>query len=113
MNTTYTIERDGQILRVGFGEPANMDAIVRDAAARLKDMADAHELESGGIIGINGPISVQVAIVIAHAVAHLFSAVAAWVPPLNSYVVCISHDPRYTVGQLLDRSVIEAPDPTV
>lgn len=107
MGATFNIERHGRLLRIGLGDPALADAIVRDAASRLKEMADAHELDGGGIIGVNGPAPIPVAVVIAHAIAHLFSAVAMWVPALDAYVVSISHDPDYTVGQLLDRSVIE------
>jgi CRISPR-associated protein Csx3 len=40
--------------------------------------------------------------VLCHKVAHLFGAVACFDPKLAKYVVAISHDPAYAVGDLID-----------
>lgn len=100
--TSYKISREGQVLKVGFGEAAQNDAIVRDAVARLAEMNKAGELEGGGVIKINGPASLPVAVVLAHVLVHKFSAVGVFDPKLNKYVVAVSHDPAINVGDLLD-----------
>ena len=45
--TTYNIEFKDGILRVRFGEPAQNDQIVKDAAARLEEMTTSGELTGG------------------------------------------------------------------
>ena len=42
---TYIITLDGDVLRIGFGAPANNDVIVRDVAKRLDEMCDGGELQ--------------------------------------------------------------------
>jgi CRISPR-associated protein Csx3 len=39
---------------------------------------------------------------LAHAVGHIYGAIACFDPKLNKYVVSISHDPDYEVGNLID-----------
>jgi CRISPR-associated protein Csx3 len=100
--TTYKIElRDG-ILRVSFGEPAQNDQIVKDAAARLEEMAQSGELAGGPLLKINGPISIPVAFVLAHKLAHIYGAVGFFDPKLGKYVICITHNPAYKLGDLVD-----------
>jgi len=101
MEATYKIAREGQVLRVGFGVPAQNDIIVIDVLARLTEMDQAGELEGGGIIKINGPASLPVAVALSHALAHKFSAIGVFDPKLNKYVVAVSHDPNTKVGDLL------------
>ena len=96
--STYNISREGEILRVGFGTPAENNQIVQDAAKAL----EAVDLTGGGLIKINGPASLPVAVVIAHAIAHLFSAVAVFDPKLGKYVVSVTHDAKYQLGDLVD-----------
>jgi CRISPR-associated protein Csx3 len=93
---------EGSLLRVGFGDPAQNDQIVRDAEKRLAEMVESGELKGGELIKINGPASLPVACVIAHAVAHLFQAVGVFDPKLGKYVVAISHGDKYTIGDLID-----------
>src|SRR3989338_10864155 len=90
------IERgEATTLRLAFGEPAQNDVIVRDAVAAVQ----ALNLEGGKVIRLNGPASLPVAIAIGHVVAHLYGAVAAFDPKLGKYVVAVSHDPEFEIGQ--------------
>ena len=103
--STYNITRDaGGVLCVGFGAPGDNSQIVKDAYARLEQMQSAGELSGGGLLKINGPASLPVAMALSHKVAHLFEAVACFDPKLDKYVVAISHspNPEYTVGSLID-----------
>ncbi len=100
--STYNIAREGDILRIGFGSPASNDQIVRDATVRLAEMEVSGELAGGGVIKINGPASLPVAMVIAHMVLHRFSAVGVFDPKLNRYVIVVSHDLAYAVGDLIE-----------
>lgn len=99
---TYNINRNGDTLKIGFGELAQNDQIVRDVVARLAEMEQAGELNGGGVIKLNGPASLPVAVAIAHGVLHKFSAVGVFDPKLNKYVVAATHDPAYVVGDLID-----------
>ena len=100
--TTYNIELDGELLNIGFADPAQNDQIVRDAAARLDEMAESGELKGGQLLKINGPASLPVACVLAHRVAHLFGAVGVFDPKLGKYVISITHNPTYKLGDLID-----------
>jgi len=99
---TYNIAREGDVLKLAFGEPAQNDQIVKDAVKRLNEMKDSGELAGGGLIKLNGPASVPVAIAIAHGLAHVFAGIAIFDPKMNKYIVAISHDPAYKVGDLVD-----------
>ncbi|WP_013324926.1 CRISPR-associated protein Csx3 [Gloeothece verrucosa] len=100
--TTYHIELEGDVLKIGFGTPAQNDQIVQDAAKRLQEMIQQGELKGGKILKINGPASLPVACVITHKVAHLYGAIAVYDPKLGKYVVCITHDPNYQLGDLIN-----------
>lgn len=101
---TYNIIRDRDVLRIGFGEPSSNDQIVKDAVARLDAMQKIGELSGGGLLKVNGPASLPVAMVLGHKLSHLFEAIACFDPKLNTYVVTISHGPNpdYAVGNLID-----------
>ncbi len=99
---TYNIKKDAEVLRVSFGDPAQNDQIVRDAVARLDEMVKSGELAGGSLIKINGPASLPVAVAIAHAVSHLYEAVAVFDPKLGKYVVSVSHGDTYRPGDLID-----------
>ncbi|MCD6232987.1 CRISPR-associated protein Csx3 [bacterium] len=100
---TYHITlEEGDVLRVGFGDPAQNDQIVRDAVARLDEMVKSGELAGGSLIKINGPASLPVAIAIGHAVVHLYEVVAVFDPKLGRYVVAVSHGDKYRPGDLID-----------
>lgn len=100
--TTYKIALEGDILRVGFSDPAQNDQIVKDAATRLDEMVKNGTLAGGPVLKINGPASLPVAIVIGHAVGHLYEAIACFDPKLSKYVVSIAHGSELKVGDLID-----------
>lgn len=100
--TTYKIEFKDDILRVSFGEPAQNDQIVKDAVARLEEMATSGELTGGQLLKINGPVSIPVAFVLAHKLAHIYGAIGFFDPKLGKYVICITHNPSYNLGDLID-----------
>ncbi|MBD2775411.1 CRISPR-associated protein Csx3 [Iningainema tapete] len=105
--TTYHINLEDDVLRVKFGTPANGDQIVRDAAARLDELIDSGELSGGSLLKINGRASVLVSQVLAHKLSHLYGAIAFFDPKigdkgLDRYVITISHNPMYKVGDTLD-----------
>jgi CRISPR-associated protein Csx3 len=100
--TTYNIKLEDGVLKVGFAEPAQNDQIVRDTAARLEQMAQTGELSGGPLLKINGPASLPVACVIAHKVAHIYGAVGIFDPKLGKYVISITHNPMYKLGDLID-----------
>lgn len=100
---TYKINlEDGNVLRVGFADPAQNDQIVRDAVARLDEMVKTGELSGGSLIKINGPASLPVACAIAHAVCHLYEVVGVFDPKLGKYVVAVCHSNSCRIGDLID-----------
>ena len=100
--SSYNISFIDGILKIGFGDPAQNDAIVKDAEKRLDEMTGNNELPGGKLIKINGPASLPVAMVLAHKLGHLYGAIAVFDPKLGKYVVSISHDPDYTLGDLVE-----------
>lgn len=109
---TITNGTEATLFRVGFGDPAQNDQIVRDAESRMTEVlaASAEKPESADDMGpanygelalVNGPASLPVAMVLAHKLGHLFGAVACFDPKLGKYVVSIAHGGKYTVGQLI------------
>jgi CRISPR-associated protein Csx3 len=100
--TTYNIQLQNGVLRVSFGETAQNDQIVQDAAARLEEMASTGELTGGQLLKINGPISIPVAFVLAHKLAHIYGAIGLFDPKLGKYVISITHNPAYKLGDLID-----------
>ncbi|GAX37388.1 CRISPR-associated protein Csx3 [Nodularia sp. NIES-3585] len=100
--TTYNIEFKDGILRVRFGEPAQNDQIVKDAAARLEEMTTSGELTGGQLLKINGPISIPVAFVLAHKLSHIYGAIGFFDPKIGKYVISITHNPAYKLGDLID-----------
>jgi CRISPR-associated protein Csx3 len=99
---TFNINLDGDLMQVGFGDPATNDVIVRDVAAMLPDILLHNPHPGGPLLKINGPASLPVAVVIAHAVTHLYGAVAVYDPKLGKYVVSVSHNPDFKIGDLID-----------
>ncbi len=98
----FKLAIDGDVLRVGFGDPASNDVIVKDATASLKQMKADGVLTGGPLLKVNGPASLPVAVVLAHTLVHLYGAVAVFDPKLQKYVVSVSHNPDYAVGDLID-----------
>jgi CRISPR-associated protein Csx3 len=67
----------------------------------LEMMVKNGELAGGEIVKINGPASLPVAMVIAHALGHLYGAIACFDPKMGKYVVCIAHGDIYRIGDLI------------
>ena len=106
MMTSYVMSlealADGALLRVGFGTPAQNGEIVRDAVAGLEALVLRGGFE-GRVLRVNGPMTIPAAFAVAHGVGHLFGVVAVYDPKLGGkYVVVISHDPGFAIGDLLD-----------
>jgi CRISPR-associated protein Csx3 len=99
---TYSIELNNNNLLVNFGTPAQNDKIVKDAAARLEEMLKSGELRGGQLLKINGTASIPVAFVLAHRLCHLFGAIGYFDPKLGKYVICITHNPEYNLGDMID-----------
>lgn len=87
-----------QLVTIGFGPPANNDAIVRDAIQAIEQL----QLPGGEGVLFDGPVSVPVAMALAHAVAHLYQFVAMFDPKLARFVVVISHTPDHRPGDLIE-----------
>jgi CRISPR-associated protein Csx3 len=98
-----TLEKDGDadLLRIGFGSPAQNDKILKDVVKLLDDLVK-NKLKGGKLLKINGPASLPVAMHLAHSVGHIYGATACYDPKLNKYVVSISHDPDFEIGSLID-----------
>jgi CRISPR-associated protein Csx3 len=101
--STYTIEVvkvDDLFadVKVGFGSPANNDQIVVDATAAAKAVVSDI---CGHVVRINGPASLPVAVALSHVWVHVTKAIAVFDPKLGQYVVAVSHDPAFVVGQLI------------
>lgn len=98
--STYNISFDGSALNIGFGVAASNDQIVKDA----KKAAEAVKAEVQGlpVLKISGPASLPVAMMLAHEFNHIVGAIACFDPKLGKFVVCISHNPGYAIGQLID-----------
>ena len=92
---------DGNILRIGFGQQAQNDEIVRDVVASLEDLKKSGELAGGPLILVNGPASLPVAMALCHGLCHLYEVVGVFDPKLGKYVVAISHGNNYQVGDLI------------
>ena len=104
MVSTYLAEKIAEdTIKVGFNPkaPAQNDMIVKDTAARMKEMIDSGELSGGELIKITGPASLQASMVIAHALGHLYGAIACFDPKLNKFVVSIAHGGKYQIGDLV------------
>lgn len=103
MSATYTVEKVSEVagvveLKIGFtAVPAATTVLVSDAVAALREL----NLGGGKLVKFNGPAALPVAMALAHGVGHLFGAVACFDPKVGGYVVCITHDPDYHLGQLL------------
>lgn len=100
--TTYKIKLKNNILQVAFGEPAQNDQIVKDVSAQLEEMSQNGELTGGQLLKINGPTSLPVAFVLAHKLAHLYGAIGYFDPKIGKFIICITHNPNYKLGDLID-----------
>ena len=91
-------DRGFAIVKIGFGDPAQNTDIVPAAVAAAE--AIKNEV-MGCAVFLNGPASLPVGMALAHELSHVAKAIAGFDPKLGGYVVAISHDPDYRVGQLI------------
>lgn len=83
---------------IGFDEPATNVDCVRDAHYNAETVKNQLH---GKVVLVNGPASLPVAMCIAHTFGHVCKAIACYDPKLAGYVVAISHDPDFELGQLI------------
>ncbi|MCC5653625.1 CRISPR-associated protein Csx3 [Nostoc sp. XA013] len=105
--TTYHIRLEGDVLKVGFGKPANGDQVIRDAATRLDEMVASGELSGGKLLKIDGPASVAVSYLIAHKISQLYGAIAVFDPKIGrpgykTFITAVSQTPAYKIGELIE-----------
>lgn len=100
----FLIALKDNVLKVGFNKdnPATGDRIVKDADTGLQELIDSGRLTGGDLLKINGRMSLPVSYTIAHTLGHLYSAIAVFDPRLQAYVVVISTNPEYLLGDLID-----------
>lgn len=96
---TTVASSPADLLRIGFNpaEPAGNDVLVRDAEQALANLG----LQGGKMALLNGPASLPVATVLTHRLAHIYGVLAVWDPKMSGYVVAVSHDPAFHVGDVI------------
>jgi len=85
------------LIRGRFGERAEGSHVVRAIVTQLA----ALPLRGGRLVKLDGPLSVAGAIAVGHRLAHLYGAVAMFDPKVGGYIIAVSHDPTYAVGDVL------------
>ena len=101
MTSSYTINLKAGILQVSFDKdnPVTGDRIVKDAQTRIEELIVSKVLTGGDLLKIDGRMSLPVSYTIAHELGHLYSAIAVFDPRLKAYVVVISTNPEYHLGE--------------
>lgn len=94
----FNMSFDNDTLTLGFGDPATGDAVVAGIVDALKALPPNF---GGKLLKVTGPTTVAGALAIGHFAAHKFGAVAMFDPKLQKFIVAISHDPDFAVGDLL------------
>ena len=102
---TYNVTRSevfvaassADLFKVGFGEPAQNNSIVRDADKALTGMGEI----GGRLALVNGPASLPAAVVVAHHLLHRYAVVGIFDPKMAGYVVAASHGGDYALGDLI------------
>lgn len=97
----YHISLDGDTMTVGFGDPAPNTDIVKEVHSTLATLIRDGGVTGGPLLKITGPASLPVGFVIAHAIGHLYGAIAVYDPKIPGYLVSISHHPQYAVGDII------------
>ena len=97
---TPVFNGDFAVIRIGFNPEvtATNEQIVVDATTAIKAVV---EQVQGKVVVFNGPASLPVTMVLTHAVVHVAKAVGGYDPNLAAYVIAVSHDPAYVVGQVV------------
>ncbi len=114
-NSSFLLSVTENCLKLGFNPeiqaPGNQ--IVKDVAARLEELIISNKLKGGALLNINGRASALASFVIAHKLAHLYSAIAVFDPKMGDkglarYVVTIEHGSEYQVGDVMAYPVLES-----
>ena|SRR6056297_3294368 len=100
-NNHYNVSLDSEVLKIGFGEPAQNDVLVKDASANLASIIK--DVKGQSLLLVNGPASLPVAFALCHQLAHIVGSIGVFDPKLNKYVIAVSHNPDYSVGDLIER----------
>jgi CRISPR-associated protein Csx3 len=102
--SSFNIEFDASqnLLTTSFGEPATNAQIVQDVRSRLTEIKASGGLAGGSLLKINGPISLPAAFTVGHGVFHAYGAIAVFDPKLQAYIVAVTHNPDYKLGELID-----------
>lgn len=98
--------REATLLKVGFGDPAQNDQIVKEADSLMAVLQNGNSL-GGELALVNGPASLPVAMVLAHHLAHRFAAIGCFDPKMAGYVVAISHDPNLPIGSVVPAAEVK------
>ena len=100
--TTFKIDFDEKTatLKIGFNpeKPATNEQLVKDAEKEINNLKDRI---MGPLLKITGPASLPVAFVLAHTLSHLCGAIAIFDPKLGKFVVAVSHNPDFVIGDLI------------
>ena len=105
-NSTFFASVEGDILKVFYLKaPGNQIAV--DAAARIDELIAEGQLKGGKLIKINGKATLFTSYIIAHRLAHLYSATAVFDPKIceagiDKYIVALSHGFDKPVGAVLE-----------
>ena len=94
--------QEGNVLRIGFGEKAKNDVIVKEITNHLKEMIESGELPGGPLLKINGPASLPASMTISSKVTGLYKNVAVYDPKLDKYVVTFADGVTYKEGDLIN-----------
>ena len=99
--TSYNINVISRVLQVSFDKdnPVTGERIVKDAQTRIEELIASKVLIGGDLLKIDGRMSLPVSYTIAHELGHLYSAIAVFDPRLKAYVVVISTNPEYQLGE--------------
>ena len=91
---------DFAVVRIGFNPeaPASNNVIVVDATTAITAVV---EQLHGKVVLFNGAASLPATMALTHAVVHVAKAVGGYDPKLGAYVIAVSHDPAYVVGQVV------------
>lgn len=92
-----------QQINVGFdpNKPAANQELVVYVAAELEKLIEDAPMR-GQLLKINGACSLPIAALIVSKVASLYGAIAIYDPKPSGYVVSVTHNPDYQLGQLLE-----------
>ena len=99
---TVTPTTAGATLKVALPQGHSGPDLVRDLEEQLAELKLSGQLVGGGLVVVDGPSTVPCAYVYSHHLGHLFGAVAHLDPKLGGFVVAISHNPGFAVGDLID-----------